>query len=91
MKITSNSENFEVVIKDILQERGRQVVKWGEQTHELEIFLAILSEEVGELAQAMLEQRFPKSSGHTTDLYKEATHVAAVAVSILEGLTIRGF
>jgi len=71
-------------LQDILAERARQDEKWGEQNHDPFTYLAVLTEEVGELAQAALHTRFggPNASG----LREEAVHVAAVALAIVECL-----
>lgn len=72
------------VNQEVLKERYRQNGKWGHQRHSYGDWLIILTEEVGELAQAM--QR-AKGEGKETDadnLYEEAIHVAAVASAIAE-------
>ncbi len=66
----------------IAGERQRQDEKWGEQNHEPFVWLAILTEEVGELAQAMLHREF--GGPQALALEEEATQVAAVAVALLE-------
>lgn len=78
MSMRSNALN------DVLTERIRQDDKWGEQNHDPFTYLAILTEEVGELAQAALHTRFGgnKASG----LREEAVQVAAVALAIVECL-----
>lgn len=54
---------YETVIKktdalvSVMLERFRQEKKWGEQNHSPEWWLAILTEEVGELAQAILTEQ----------------------------------
>lgn len=69
---------------EVLQERGRQDEKWGEQNLDPITYLAVLTEEVGELAQAALHTRF---GGHAAaGLRTEAIHVAAVALAIIECL-----
>ena len=68
----------------ILEERERQEAKWGEQNHDPFTYLAILTEEVGELAQAALHARFGGPTGE--HLRKEAVHTAAVAMAIVECL-----
>ena len=69
---------------DVLAERRLQDVKWGEQNHDPLTYLCILMEEVGECTQAALHSRFggPAADG----LRKEAVHVAAVALAIVECL-----
>lgn len=71
-------------ILSIIAERTRQDAKWGEQNHDPFTYLAVLTEEVGELAQAALHTRFggPAAEGLRT----EAIHVAAVALAIVECL-----
>jgi NTP pyrophosphatase (non-canonical NTP hydrolase) len=64
-------------IEAIIQERKRQDEKWGVQNHGPSGWLAILVEEVGETAKAILEGSVP--------IYRrELTQVAAVAVAALE-------
>lgn len=68
----------------IIFERDRQLKKWGEQNHPPYTWLAILSEEVGEMAQAMLHTEFGGyAKGKTKE---EAIHVAAVALQFVEYL-----
>ena len=88
-----------VAFRDVLCERGRQDAKWSEQNHDPITYLAILTEEVGEFAQAALHNRFPKSemehqSGAGSyeewfetkrqEMRMESVHVAAVAIAIVE-------
>jgi NTP pyrophosphatase (non-canonical NTP hydrolase) len=72
------------VLADVLVERGRQDAKWGEQNHHPFLWLTVLMEEVGELAEAALHGEFggPAASG----LRSEAIQVAAVAVAMVECL-----
>ena len=69
-------------VADVLSERERQDRKWGEQNHDPITYLAILTEEVGETAQAALEARFGK--GTIEHLREEAVQAAAVALAIVE-------
>lgn len=73
---------MENVINLIRAERERQNKKWGEQNHDDYRWLAILTEEVGELAQAILHDEFGGS--HAGTAKTELVHVAAVAVQWLE-------
>jgi hypothetical protein len=66
------------VLWQLKQERQRQDMKWGIQNHPPEVWLAILSEEVGELATSLLDG--------VKDTRTEALHVAAVAVAFMECL-----
>ena len=70
--------------KAVALERKRQTEKWGEQNHDVFVWLSILSEEIGELAQAALHDKFGGRAAGT--LKNELTQVAAVAVQWLEQL-----
>ena len=73
---------MEQVFDLIRDERKHQNIKWGEQNHDDYKWLAILAEEVGELAEAILHDEFGgKARGHA---HTELLHVAAVAVQWLE-------
>lgn len=64
-------------VADILAERARQDRRWGVQHHGPGVWLAILTEEVGEVARATLRKS-------TCELRKELVQVAAVALAMLE-------
>jgi NTP pyrophosphatase (non-canonical NTP hydrolase) len=66
----------------IQNERRRQDEKWGEQKHSPETLMLILMEEIGELSEALLHEKFggPRARG----VVEEATHVAATAKLVLE-------
>ena len=87
-----------MAFREVLYERERQDVKWGEQNYDPITYLAILTEEVGEFAQAVLHNRFPKpemkyQSGagdyrewletKRQKMRTESVHVAAVALAIV--------
>jgi len=82
------SETEKTIIHEIKDERCRQIEKWGYQAHDMYIWLAILSEEVGELSRAVLDSRW--DNGPESDIKKEAIQVAAVAHAILESLVKYG-
>lgn len=70
-------------IKEILAEREHQDKKWGyPQKNTYCEWASILSEEAGELAQALNELNFGR--GSQVQMEMEAVQVAAVALSILE-------
>lgn len=69
----------EILIARILDERRRQDEKWGQQDHSVNVWHAILSEEVGEVARAILE-------GDVKAYAKELVQVAAVAMAAVEAL-----
>lgn len=70
------------VVADLLDERTRQDAKWGEQNHDDFIWGAILSEEVGEAAQASLQHYFSNDGPDVSAdrVAEEVTQCAAVAV-----------
>jgi NTP pyrophosphatase (non-canonical NTP hydrolase) len=68
------------VLEEVAAERARQDATWGEGNplyRDATTALAVLVEEVGEMAQATLE-------GDLDNLRLEAIQVAAVAVAIAE-------
>jgi len=77
-------------LQDVMLERARQDSRWGEQDHPDEWFFAILVEEVGETAKAMLEAHFQADyPGAYPDadpgrIQKELVEVCAVALAWLE-------
>jgi len=91
-------KNISIVVKagqakafeDILKERNNQDIKWGEQNHNPYIYLTILLEETGELSQSILHSQFggdkDKNRGGFKNVRKEAVHVAATAMAIVECL-----
>lgn len=72
------------VINAIHDERNRQMAMWGPQHHEYPTWLAILVEEVGEVAQAIQKGSVAYKETDADDLYKELIQVAAVATAIAE-------
>lgn len=81
-------------ILSVMEERGRQDAKWGEQNHEPTVWLGILGEEFGELCQAVNETWFDngpeeRKKGGYENMRAEAVQVAAVAVSLIECLDRR--
>lgn len=77
-------ENMETVFALIREERKKQFAKWGKQEHDDFVWLTILIEEVGEVAEAILHDKFGGSHAGTT--LTELIHVAAVAVQWLESM-----
>jgi len=68
------------IVGEIVVERARQDVKWGSQrAHPGLLWNAILNEEVGECARALLERDYD-------GLREELIQVAAVAVAWVESL-----
>jgi len=71
------------VLQSVGDERLRQDLRWGQQNHGDGLWLAILTEEVGETAEAMLDLS-------QTDIRAELVQVAAVAVAWIESIDRRG-
>lgn len=71
-----------LAVQDVLRERREQENKWSEKSHDMSIWLMILHEETGELAEAVLHHKFggPKCN----NVFKEARQVAGVALQIVE-------
>ncbi len=64
-----------------------QHLKWGPQHHPPAVWFLILSEEVGELAQAILRETFPDDGRHgDSSVEKELVQVAAVVIQWLQSM-----
>ena len=74
-----------VLLGDVMEERRRQHREWGEQALSGAEWLAVLMEEVGEAARAVLRQRVV-GDGDVRQLREELVQVAAVAVQWVEAL-----
>lgn len=74
--------NLAEILVQVAAERQAQDAKWGEQNHAPDTWVAVLTEEVGEYAQAALHWRFGGPEGQ--NLRAELVQVAAVAVAIIE-------
>lgn len=76
------------ILNEIEQERHRQDRKWGIQKHAPTKWVAILTEEVGEVAEMSLEAEWAKETS-TRDvklmfMRNELVQVAAVAVANIQ-------
>lgn len=70
------------VIEDVALERSNQDVTWGQQDHDPALWLAILTEEVGEVSKEIADGIFAPFNGPA---YRaELVQVAAVAVAAVE-------
>jgi len=65
---------FEDMIRN---EDEAQIRQWGYQTHSMWTWLAFITEELGELSQAISEYAFRE--GHKQDIVDEANQVATLA------------
>lgn len=71
------------VLNEVAAERDRQDAKWGEQNHDLPVWITVLAEEIGEAAQEVLAAR----AGERPAMLRcraELVQVAAVAVAAIE-------
>lgn len=74
----------DLLIGEIVAERARQDAKFGEQNHPPLHWIAIVTEEIGEAAQAVLHVREGKRGARLNDYRAEMLQVAAVALNALE-------
>lgn len=75
--------NFDYIIQCVAEERQRQEAKWGKQSHDDPLWALILSEEVGEVSEAILR------NSPQEDMVMELIQVMAVAAAWLESLADR--
>jgi NTP pyrophosphatase (non-canonical NTP hydrolase) len=76
---------FRDIMGDVLEERRDQHEKWGQQDHNYFFWQAILVEEVGEVAKALLSAATSPIMPDE-NLEEELLQVAAVAVAWIEGI-----
>jgi NTP pyrophosphatase (non-canonical NTP hydrolase) len=74
----------EAIFGDIIEERQRQLDKWGVQTHNMMEWMTILAEEFGEACRAANECYFRDHP--LEELRKELIETMAVALAIVEGI-----
>jgi len=74
--------NLKSLVGHILHEHGRQLGKWGIQSHSLFEWLAYTTEELGELAKAISEHEY--RDGKADDIFKEAIQLATLSLKIAE-------
>lgn len=80
-----------IAFAEVVLERKRQTILWGIQSFDDPIkWLGILTEEVGEVAQAInettLKNATKKEKGGLENIKKELVQVAAVAISAIEDI-----
>jgi hypothetical protein len=76
-------ETFTTFIQPLIfWENHRQHRKWGVQNHDPATWMMILSEEHGELAQALLQYQY--EDGDIDKVIKEAVQTATLAAKIAE-------
>lgn len=89
------SKETESALALVRAERSRQDSLWGDQSgNSLFQWMSILGEEYGELCEAVNETYFNKVThperGGEDSVIREAVHVAAVAVEIIEAVVKGG-
>lgn len=72
-------QRISVVSEEVKAERYRQIAQYDLQNHPRGVWLSILAEEFGEVAQAMQRGEGWGKESDADDLFKELTHVSAVA------------
>jgi len=82
MKVYSDVQNeaLNQAIDATINEHKKQTEKWGYQNRSLFEWLTYLTEEVGELAEAISELEYRE--GNIEEVSKEAIQVAALATRI---------
>ena len=77
-----------MLLKSMEEENQRQLSKWGVQNRTLSEWMLYLTEEVGELAQAIAE--FMYRGGSHDEIYKEAIQCTVLSAKIAEMIEIQG-
>jgi NTP pyrophosphatase (non-canonical NTP hydrolase) len=86
-KLKDNKLTSIFALTDLVrQENDRQLKKWGVQEHTPYKWLAIIAEEEGELAKAVLEYetRIHRNGTGRSEIVNEAIQVATLALKIAE-------
>lgn len=81
-KMLLSDENL---VPAIFRENEHQIEKWGVQERSPFEWMCFLTEEVGELAEAISEHEYRE--GRAEDIYKEAIQVATLTLKIAEMCT----
>lgn len=68
------------ILEEVLEERGLQDAKWGQQNHPDLYWLGIAMEEVGEVAKAIIEEQPPDA------VRQEIIQATAVLVAWLQAM-----
>jgi len=75
--------NFDELVQE---ERDKQDIKWGAQNHKPSLWLAILTEEVGEASSEIIALEFSPIMQTRHNLGYEIVQIAAVAKAMYESL-----
>jgi NTP pyrophosphatase (non-canonical NTP hydrolase) len=73
-----------LAIWSVIRERDRQNAKWGRRDHDPLFWLAILTEELGEVAKEVVEMNGGDPLAGLARLRNELVQLAAVAVAAVE-------
>ena len=106
LKYPRGLSKFEKIVKSVKYEREKQFEKWGEQNHLAIVWIAILTEEVGEAAKEVVDYHcknpvkniegnfvVPANGDQAIRLSRyrrELIQVAAVAIQMIECLDRKG-
>jgi NTP pyrophosphatase (non-canonical NTP hydrolase) len=82
-------EYIDKLIEFIKDENAKQLTKWGIQERSGFEWMTYLTEEVGELAEAITE--FEYRDGSNYDIVKEAIQVSTLALKIAEMSLVTNF
>ncbi len=74
--------NLRFLLASVWKEHRRQLEKWGRQNRILFEWLAYITEELGELSEAISEYEY--RDGDKDNIVKEAIQVATLALKIAE-------
>ena len=74
------------VLSEVRAERDAQDKRWGWTNRDVAWHMTVLTEEVGEFAQALHDGKFAGDTDWRAKARAEAIQVAAVAVAFVEGL-----
>ena len=75
-------EQIEFSVASVLGEHRRQMAKWGVQDRTSFEWMTYLTEEVGELAEAISEYEY--RGAEVVDIWAEAIQVATLALKVAE-------
>jgi len=75
-------EHSKGLFREVLHESIRQIDKWGIQEHTPFEWMTYITEEVGELAQAISEYEY--RDGPRNNIVQEAVQVATLALKVAE-------
>lgn len=88
MELTDNQfKKLKELTMCLIDENIRQLEKWGIQTHSPFEWLAYITEELGELSEAISDSEYGRGIDELTDInnvIKEAIQVATLSLKVAE-------